>query len=90
MPEEEPVKIPNNYQLSRMMLKMDGKLDQLVEAKNDTKKWQEEHVKNDKKEFDRLDKRISTMSKFYNSIAVVAGGLGVAGGVTIAWLKKQV
>lgn len=76
-------KPPNNYQLSVLLLKMDGKLDAIQKTGNASKTWQEKHEKEDTRRFEQIHGRITNLKVYGGSIAIVAAAIGLI--VSQAW-----
>ena len=81
---------PDNHQLHIMLVRIDSKLDTVVDGQQDVKTWQAKHEEADKEQFDKLHTRISDMRNYGNSIALVAGFLGAGAAAAWSYIRKYI
>lgn len=60
MSGKEDIRNPTNHDLHVMLVRLDGKVDLVLEAHKDIKKRQETHEKNDKERFGGIYKAAAT------------------------------
>lgn len=74
---------PTNRDLEVMLIRMEGKLSNVVSKMDDFKQNQKEHEATDAKQFDTLHLKINGINRYYAAVGTVAGFIGSAIGFAI-------
>lgn len=74
---------PTNRDLEVMLIRMEGKLSNVISKMDDLKQNQKEHEATDAKQFDTLHLKINGINRYYAAVGTVAGFIGSAIGFAI-------